>query len=438
MTSRHVALFGLVSSVTFASAAQGQVPEPRPSGRISFFVNAARRDGAGTSAGSTEAITSVAYGLFEREARGLEYSVDFRQWQPFDARSRSGRLSVYDGYAGVVLAGGSLRMRGGQMWLTDLGALGSVAGGLTEFRTRKRNAIGRVRIGAFGGIEPDGYDIGYVRDLWKAGAYTVVEGGAGRRHVAGYIRLTHGGLVERSVATFSNFVPWRSRVFVYQVGEYDFSGPGGEGRGGLSYFFINARVKAHERLELQALFNRGRSVDARTITSDLLHGRAVSATALDGYLHESAGGRVTLTLGHGIRAYGSYTRDKNNRDSASTRRVSFGGSAQNVLGTGVDITVSDSKIIRPTGDYHSIYASLGRQFGRTVYLSVDYTSAVSIIRYTRLDGFTIEMRPSTTQIGGSSTIILTRTFSIFATATTTTDDDSREHRALMGMTVRLR
>ncbi len=272
----------------------------------------------------------------------------------------------------------------------------------------------------------------------KYGGYAVLEGGAGRRHVAGFVRVDHGGLNERSVVSFTNFLPVRSRVFIYQVAEYDLTGPGGQGSGGLSYFFLNARATLAPRVELQGLFNRGRSVDARTITDDLLNGRIVSSVALDGLLYQSAGMRVTVTVMPSVRVHVGYTRDRNNRDSDPTTRLAFGASAQNIAHSGVDVTVSDSQIQRPTGRYQSLYLSAGRQIGRAVYITGDYSSAVSIVRYTRMDGLTVETRPHTRQFGGSAMITLYRNASLFATATRTLDDSSAEMRLLAGLTFRLR
>jgi len=298
--------------------------------------------------------------------------------------------------------------------------------------------MGRLRLGAFAGAEPSLQTFGYVDDVRKAGGYASIEGHGGRRHVAGLVHLRHGGLVERSVLTVTNFVPLRSRVFAYQMAEYDLAGPGGQGTGGLTYFFLNARVSASERVELQAILSRGRSVDARTITDDVLHGRPVPAGALDGLLYESIGGRATVQVAPHVRVHGGYTRDRNNRDSAPTGRMTFGASAQNIAGSGVDVTVSDAQVDRPTGRYHSTYASIGRQLGRRLYASFDFSSAVSIVRFTRSDGITIEMRPETTQFGGSAVMTVGRSATVLITATRTADLDVREFRLLAGLTYRLR
>jgi hypothetical protein len=426
-----------VAALCCAAPASAQVAAPRPAGRLSFFVNAAQLHTDTGNFNSGELVTTFTYGLPERAGNGVEYGVDMRHSQPTSS-SRDSRFSVYDSYVGARFKGGAMRVRAGQMWLTDLGALGAVAGGLFEYRKSSASSRNQLRIGGFGGIEPDMYQAGYVEGVRKYGGYAVLEGAAGRRHVAGFIRVDHGGLAERSVISATNFVPVKSKVFLYQVLEYDLTGPAGQGSGGLSYFFINARAAVASRVELQGLFNRGRSVDARTITDDLLSGRVVNPTALDGLRYQSAGARVTVTVVQGVRAYVGYTHDRNNRDSDPTMRLTLGASAQNVARSGVDVTVSDSQIRRPTGSYQSLYLSAGRQLGRSVYLSGDYSSAVSIVRFTRMDGLTIETRPETRQFGGSANITLGRHASVFANLMRTTDDTTSEMRVLAGLTYRLR
>lgn len=437
MHIRSLGCLAVILSWCSAAPVAAQVAAPHPAGRLSFFVNAAQLHADTGNFSSGELVTTVTYGLPERTANGVEYGLDMRYAQPTMA-GRDARVSVYDSYVGGRFKDGTMRVRAGQMWLTDLGALGAVAGGLFEYQRKTVSTLGRLRVGGFGGIEPDMYQVGYSTSVRKYGGYAVIEGGAGRRHVAGYIRIENGGLAERSVVSVTNFVPIQSKVFVYQVLEYDLTGPGGQGTGGLSYLFLNARAAVSTRVEVQGLFNRGRSVDARTITDDLLNGRIVTPVALDGLLYQSAGGRVTVTVVRSVRAYVGYTHDRNNHDSDPTERLTLGASAQNIGHSGVDLTVSDSQIQRPTGRYQSLYVSAGRQIGRSVYLSGDYSSAVSIVRFTRMDGLTIESRPATRQFGGSATINLTRSASLFANLTRTTDDSTSEMRILAGLTYRLR
>jgi hypothetical protein len=325
------------------------------------------------------------------------------------------------------------------MWLTDLGGLGSVAGGLVEYRPASPPVGASVlRVGLFGGLEPDTYGVGNADRVRKVGAYATLEGSGGRRHTAGYVRISQGGLLERSVVTFSNFVPAPRRVFVYQTAEYDLDGPAHQGAGRLSYLMYNAHASPMTRLDVQGLYHRGRSIDARSITDDVLNGRAIRPGALDGLLYESAGGRFVVHLNDDVRVNAGYTREKNNRDSAPTGRVTAGASIADLVRTGIDLTLSESWIRRPNGSYQAFYLSAGRRIGSAIYVSADYSSSLSVARFTRTDAVTIETRPRTRQFATSAVVTLSRTLSLTATAEMTRDETVTDVRVLSGLAMRLR
>jgi hypothetical protein len=330
-------------------------------------------------------------------------------------------------------------MRVGHLWASDLGSLGSVAGALFEYRQpRLLPEDGRFRAGAFVGLEPNILDVGYAPDVRRVGAYLAYDGDAARRHAVGYVLVKDASLTERAVITTTNFSPAGRKLFVYQAGEYDIAPPAGRAERGLTYLFASIRVLPTDRLELQSTVNRGRSLDTRGLSQDVLDGRPISTTALDGLLYESVGGRVTVEVAPRVRMYAGYARDKNNRDAEPTGRTLIGGFASNIGGSGLDITVSDSQIGRPDGQYHSRYFSLGRQFGRVVYLSGDYSTSLSIVRFSRSDGITVETRPHTTRISSTASINLGPSVSILVTAEQTRDDSVGELRVLSGLSYRIR
>ena len=434
-------LVAALMTVGVAHDAAAQTPSPRPWGRVTFFVNAAQiKSDGGPTVSMNNFITSVTFQMPEGPGDGLEYGVDVRR-SDYSTGSRAARVSIYDGYVGARLLDGSLRVRVGQMWLTDLGGLGAVAGGLAEYHQKpaQPGGVGSFRTGVFFGMEPQSYSTGFVRGVNKFGAYAALEGGGGRRHVGGYVRVQDRNFTERSVLTMTNFVPAaNSRIFLYQAAEYDLVGPAGQGKGGLTYFMMNARVSASDRIDLQALYHRGRSIDTRTIADDVINGVAIPAGALDGLLFESAGGRATVRVSKNIRVNAGYTVDKNNHDSASTGRLTAGLYANNFQGTGFDLNVSESRITRPTGRYNSLYFSAGHQLGRSIYLSGDYSSSLSIARFTRSDGITIETRPRTRQLSAQGVVTLGRHWSLLFTGERTRDDTSSELRVLSGLTYRFR
>jgi hypothetical protein len=246
-------------------------------------------------------------------------------------------------------------------------------------------------------------------------------------------------MTERSVLSTTNFLPMGRAVNVYQAAEYEVRGPAQDtAQRGLSYFLANVRVSPASRLEVLGTYNRGRALDARQLTADLLTGRSLTQQAVEGLTYESAGGRVTVQPVRGVHVYASYARDRNNRDDAPTGRVTFGGQAGDVMRTGVDAAFSDARIDQSTGAYHSRYVSVGRGIGRAAYASVDYSTSLSVIRFERLDGIIIESRPRTHRWSGSTSINVGRTVSLLLTLDRTTDDTVRDLRVLTGLSYRIR
>lgn len=413
--------------------------KPRPFGRVSFFTNSSTItvDG-GSTTNLTELSTSVSYQLPEVDSNGADYGLDLR-FSTYRPGSRPNRTSIYEGFVGARTNNGAVRVRLGHLWLTDLGSLGSLAGGVFEIRQRRESTEkSRLRAGVFGGLDPNVLDVGYAPNVRKFGGYTAYDGGGMRRHSGGYVMVRNGSLTERSVLTTTNFIPLGGKVFVYQAAEYNVQQPAGMAKKGLSYFFTNGRVTPNTRLELQGTYNRGRSIDARGLGDDVLNGRPVSQQSITGLLYESLGGRATVEVVSRVRLYAGYSRDKNNRDTDPTGRTLIGGYASNIRGSGIDLSGSDSLMHRSTGSYHSRYISVGHQAGRRGYVSGDYTTSLSVIRFSRSDGITIETRPHTTRLSGTGTMNIDRSVSLLGTIERTQEDSSHDLRMMVGLTYRIR
>jgi hypothetical protein len=421
------------------SATSAQSLSPRPWGRVSFFTNSSRTEsGDAPRRDFNELTSSVTYQFPELDTNGFEYGVDLRH-SAYTVQPRPDRVSIYEGYVGARMFDGVLRVRAGHVWLNELGALGAVAGGVVEVRQpRLLPSQGRVRAGVFAGLEPKTFETGYAEDVLKGGVYVAYDGDRGRRHVAGLIAVKHATLFERTVVSVTNFVPVKQRLFIYQAAEYDVRPPAGFGRAGLAYFFANARYSPWTRLDLQGSYNKGRSIDARTLTEDVLNGRPLTQSAVNGFLYESIGGRVTVEVLPRVRIYGGYAQDRNDRDADPTGRILVGGYASNVAGTGLDLAASDSYIDRPGNSYHSRYGSIGRQIGRHVYTTLDYSTSLSVVRYSRSDGITVELRPHTTRYSLSTNVTLGRLVALLLTLERTEDDTIEELRLLSGITYRFR
>jgi hypothetical protein len=451
-----VALAAAMGAATLPAAAQPQAqPTPPPAAtapptplpmsssvprwaRVSFFANIASTTGAdGSSSSFSEIVTNVSAQSVQHTGSGFEYGLDARFGAYPSTDEREPRTSVYDAFVAQRLMEGRLLVKAGQMWLNDLGGLGSVGGGLVEYRQSADTTRLRWRAGGFGGVEPEIMDLGYVSGVKKFGGYFALDGNGAQRSVVGYVNVRNQDLTERSVISFTNYIPVRQSVFIYQAAEVDLAGPGGQGSGGLTYFFINGRVQPAKRADVQVTYHRGRSIDARSITDDLLNGRPVPTKILDGFLFESINARVTVEVAKGVRVFAGYGQDRNDRDADAMDRVSFGVYTSNLLGTGVDVNVTDYRYQRgAASSYDSWYVSAGRSFGSRLYLSGEYTTSLSVLRYAREDGFMVENRPQTDRIGGSANIYLSRMLSLLVVADYTRDEGYRETRLLSGLSVR--
>lgn len=414
---------------------------PRPTGRVSVYQGSWTDTFAGgESVGSRELITQLSVNAPDTEEDGVDYGVNLR-FAGVNGGARPNRTSLYEAWAGARAARGRLRLRGGHLWLNDLGALGSLAGGQVEWRGApgsETQGPGRFRIGGFAGLEPKVFDTGYFAGVRKFGVYGALDGAAGRRHSLGYIRVTDRSLTERAVISALNFVPVSRSFFLYQASEYDLVRPAGQGRAGLNYFYVNARANPGPRVQLQVMYNRGRSIDTRGLAEDVLNGRPVAQTTAQGLAYESLTGRVNVTPLPRLSVYVSQSRDKSNREDRPAHRLTFGGNALNVGGSGFDIAASVTRNERESGNYRSGYVSVGRQIGRRVYALSDYTTSVSVVQFARSDGLVVVDRPSTRRLSGTASCNVGVATTLQFTVDRVWDTNYEELRILSGVAYRFR
>ena len=431
------------AAIVVATVAPSAGAQSHPvAARVSVHADSATRTSTDGSRSSDATLsTTVTVESNESDSdRGVDFRLDMRHSRAV-AGARPDRTSFYDAYAGGHIGGATqLRLRVGHMWLQDLGTGGALAGGLVEVGQKRSLEGTRYRAGVFFGREPQMYEVGYVPDVRKSGGYAAIERGALQRHVVGYTRVQQGGLTERAVLSIANYVPVAgTRFFTYQAAEIDVTGPAHNAApSGVSYFLMNSRYSATQRVDISATYSRGRSIDARTLTNDLLNGRALTQQATEGLRYESRGGRLTVEIFRGTQIYGSYAQDRTNREDALSGRTMIGGHAANLLRSGFDVSASDSRINRSTGAYHSRYVSVGRSIGRALYLSGDYSTSLSVVQFLRSDGLVIETRPWTRRFSGSANATLARSTSRLFTVDYTQDEAQDEIRILSGLSYRFR
>jgi len=407
--------------------------------RIGLFGQAAQRSfEGGDGATFSEIVATLTFRSAIQEKGGFEYAFDLRAYGYPSAEGRSQRASLYDAYLGWRAPNGRFAFKAGQMWLNDLGGLGSIGGAAAEFVLSNKlpSGIGKLTFSAFGGLEPKIMKVGYVPNITKFGGFFSLEGDGARRHILGYMNIHNQGLTERSVLVFTNYFPVRSSLFLYQTLEYDLTGPAGYGSSKLTYFFANLRFAPWRPLELQGIYHRGWSIDARMITENQLNGRPIEEQALEGLLYESLEGRLTFRFSHGYQIFAGYGQDRTSRLDQRMNHATIGFFAANLFKSGFDLRVSDSNYSRGTdSSYNAVYVSLGRNVGRNVYLEAYYSSSVSVFRIIN-NTWSVEMRPKTSRYGVSSVIHLLRSASLLVAVDRLGDDFSKEISLLTGISYR--
>ncbi len=422
----------LVSSVAGAQA----FPSSGSFSLYADFSNRTLKYGDGGDSDFSQIIALFSWYSEPDEDKVFEWGLDTRIATFPSSENRDERVSLYDAWVGLRSRADRWNLKLGQMWIRELGGIGSVAGAFGEYRLPGQSSFGKWRFGLFGGLEPEIMDAGYVDGVTKGGVYAAVDGERGRRHVLGWVMIKNEELTERSVVVFNNFIPVGRKFFLYEALEYDTQGPGGQGDSQLTYFLTNLRYNPSRVFSIQGMYHRGRSINARTITDDILDGRPIDPERLDGLLFESGRLRVTVRPWRAVRFWASYGRDRSNDGDEWYPRADLGFSVNNIGGAGFDFTASNARSDRGDDSYDMIYASLGKTFGRKLYISLDYTSSVSTFTYESANGGTVTVDPESDRYSLSANLSLNRTFSLLLVGEWMDHDDFEESRALAGLTIR--
>jgi hypothetical protein len=155
-------------------------------------------------------------------------------------------------------------------------------------------------------------------------------------------------------------------------------------------------------------------------------------------LFESFDFRVTSRVAGNFQVFGSYGRDRNNREENSNQRLTYGFFTGALGNTGIDFHFSGNRIYPPQGpayDYWNV--SAGKTIADRVYLSGEYTSSVSLVSISDENGIALRTGPRASLFGASGLVNLTRSLSLLLTVERSSDNNFSEMRVLGGVTFRM-
>ena len=187
--------------------------------------------------------------------------------------------------------------------------------------------------------------------------------------------------------------------------------------------------------QLYALFGFLPPQDGRL--SLTLNGRPIDPKAVEGFMFESVGGRVTYEVVRNVRVFGGYTRDRDNVGDPARQRYQAGVWMSNVAKTGLDINITEWRVQQAgLTTYNSLYVSVGKNILPRVYVNGEYNQSVSRLRLLTGNAFTLISNPQTHRYALSSTIRVTRPVSVLLNVERMVDAYSSEYRVMAGLTYR--
>ncbi len=334
------------------------------------------------------------------EGAGTEYRLNLRQSM---RSSRTPPLVVNDGYVGYRFgAQGQVRVRAGHMWLPDSARR---AGSRADSSRPPAAPVGRgVRRARRSVRRPRGPRLHHglcaerPESRRLCGARTGIPAAAHRRlhaHPA-------GAFVERSVVTVTNFVP---------MGFAGLHLPGGgvrphrsRQRRGTSRAGVPARQRARDCRTAGRSAGHGPAgpidrrahVDRRTAQRTRRDAGAPRRPAV------RVGGRTRDRRSRAKHPHLRWLHPRPGQPKRSAHRPPAHRWTRGKRGWFRPGRVRLEFAHRlPAGDYHSSYVSIGHSLGRRGYLSVDYATSLSVVRFIRSDGVVIDTRPRTRRVSGN-------------------------------------
>lgn len=274
-----------------------------------------------------------------------------------DLINRTYHLSIsYDNPSSQWVAGA------GRMYIPWASSLSTIDGAYGGRR------FGHVTVGAFGGTTPDPSSWNYSRNRQLFGAFANFTGG-------GYESLRYSGTAgmaisrinwhpDRQFGFFENNFFYKRIVSVYSDVEADLrlaSQNNGQRSFLFSRSFITIRVQPHRAISFDVNENYFRNIP----TFDI---RLVGTGLLDQFLFQGVSGGVRLQLPYRLGIYGNTGRSSRTDDFRASWNYLYGGTAGNILNTG----------IRADFRYSKFDSSFGRGSYKVLMLNRDMTETLRL------------------------------------------------------------
>jgi hypothetical protein len=317
--------------------------------------------------------------LINRPGTGWSLTLDTRDRLRVGEASRN-KVILYDARLNFEKPESPIFLSLGWMNLYDTAGIGHLFGGVFGYKP-----LSDLMVGVYAGLESGIYVDRLKTDYQKFGFFTRYLGKKGRRMSFSYNHIRYSGETERQYLYSSVMFPVRKYISIYGNVEYELaSNVRQEDR--LSRIFINARIDPLRFLDLTAFYSSGRGLDYHRYMLEASQDPVLNDRKLELYYYSRYFGlRMSVKPIKGIRIYAARQQSEQKTLDIQNHVWRFGGSASNILGSGLTLYGNYSIKRGEMSEADSYFVALSRVFGK-FSVNLDFSNTYNGVRFDTISG----------------------------------------------------
>jgi hypothetical protein len=219
-------------------------------------------------------------------------------------------------------------------------------------------------LGGYGGLESSIYVNRLENDYQKYGIFARYQGKYGRRFSLSYNHLRYSGATERQYIYAGIMFPFVKTLTFYGNLEYELaSNVQSEDR--LSRAFVNVRWNPLRTADIMAFYSSGKGLDFHRYIIKKSQDPSLNDTELERFYYSSQYGlRLSVKPFRNLRLYVSRMESEQKDLEIQNHTWRFGGSARDMLNTGVTLYGNYAWNRGEISESDSYYVALSKDFGR--------------------------------------------------------------------------
>lgn len=263
----------------------------------------------------------------------------------------------------------------GQMNLYDTAGIGQLLGGMAGYKINSDWLVG-----GYYGWESSVYINRFDSDYQKFGLFGRFLGTQGKRLSLSYNHVRYSGMTERQYVYAGTLYPIKKILVLYGNIEYELvSHIDSSDR--LSRIFLNARVDPIRSIDILAFYSSGRGLDYHRYIIEKSQDPTLNDTGLERFYYTRQYGlRLSFKPTKRIRLYISRRESEQKDDNIKNHTWMFGGSAGNILDSGITAYGSYSRNRGEISESDSYYVALSKDLGR-VSLNASFSNTYNGVRF---------------------------------------------------------